>query len=70
MSPVVIVLSDSGREGERGRDIEESGVPDMEVMVTEVAFSRSGLSFDAVSERQASPLEWEQEHDEDHERKP
>jgi len=38
--------------------------------VTVVAFSRSGLSFEAESDGRASPLERERERDEDRERKP
>ena len=42
----------------------------MEAKATVVAFSRSGLSFETESEGRVSPLEREQERDEDGERKP
>ena len=76
VSPVVVVLFDSGREGERGRDVREIGggtVDKCESEVTEaevVAFGRSGLSLEPESDGRVSLLEREREREEDRERKP
>ena len=60
VSPVVVVLFDSGREGERGRDVRgfvrgtvdmwESEVTEVDVVVAVVAFGSSGLSLEPKSE--------------------
>jgi hypothetical protein len=80
VSPVVVVLSESGREVERGCDIEEvkvgrvaqweSEVPDVEAVVIVVEFGRSGLALEAESEGRVAPLEREGERDEEREKKP
>jgi hypothetical protein len=80
VSPVVVVLPENGREGERGRDVErveigtvaqwESEVPDVEAVVIVVEFGRSGLALEAESEGRVPPLEREGERDEEREKKP
>ena len=78
VSPVVVVLSDSGRVRKMGRDVGElnmgtearrdSDVPDVERLVVVVAF-RSGLSFEAESEGRDSRFERERESDDEGERR-
>jgi hypothetical protein len=80
VSPVVVVLPESGRGGERGRDIErgevgrvaqwESEVPDVEAVVIVVELGRSGLALEAESEGRVGPLEREGERDKEREKKP
>jgi hypothetical protein len=80
VSPVVVVLSDSGRWGERGGDVKgwnveeaaiwDSDVPEVEMVVVVAAFSGSGLSFEAESEGRDSALGRAREYDEDRVRRP
>lgn len=80
VSPVVVVLFDNGRDGERGRDVREFGrgaadmweseVTEVEVVVAVVAFRSSGLSLEPESEGRVSLLEREREREEERERKP